>query len=160
MTLAKTTKISSVLIVEDNPIIRQRLVEAVNRHSKLDVCSDFGLFQEGHEYLLDHRPAVLLVDLGLPDGDGVDLIHQARKLGGIESIVVTIFGDEPHVMRAVEAGASGYLLKNVGIDVIGDSIIEMLEGGAPISPAIARHLLQKLHKTEDQNPARSPLHPY
>jgi len=150
MTTDSKNAVSSVLIVEDDPSIRQRLVRAVNSHPQLHVCHDLGLYQDGLECLVSHKPQVLLVDLGLPDGDGINLIHQAQELGKIESIVVTIFGDEPHVMRAIEAGAGGYLLKNTGIDDVGKSIVQMLAGGAPISPAIARYLLKRLYVENDQ----------
>jgi DNA-binding NarL/FixJ family response regulator len=57
--------------------------------------------------------------------------------------VITIFGDEPHVVGALEAGALGYLLKDGTPEYIGASIVDMLAGGSPISPAIARHLLRR-----------------
>ena len=133
---------ASVLIVEDDQHIRKRLIRAVARHPDLNVCAEAGFHDEGMELLVTHKPDVLLVDLGLPDGDGVNLISQACDMGRIESIVMTVFGDETHVMRAIEAGATGYLLKNTGVDDIGASIMEMLNGGAPISPAISRYLLQ------------------
>ncbi|MDQ6972922.1 MAG: response regulator transcription factor [Mariprofundaceae bacterium] len=131
----------SVLIVEDDRIIREKLAGAVELHPRLEVCAATGLHDDGLSLLEKHRPDVLLVDLGLPDGDGIDLICSAEQIGGIESIVVTVFGDKSHVIRAIKAGASGYLLKSSGVDEIGASIQEMLDGGAPISPSIARHLL-------------------
>jgi len=133
---------ASVLVVEDDQHIRKRLSSAVARHPELNICAEAGFHDEGMQLLLMHQPDVLLVDLGLPDGDGVDLISKACEMGKIESIVMTVFGDETHVMRAIEAGATGYLLKNSGVDDIGESIMEMLHGGAPISPAISRYLLQ------------------
>jgi len=62
--------------------------------------------------LVAHKPDVLLIDLGIPDGDGVELINKVCEMGKIESIVMTVFGDETHVMRAIEAGATGYLLQH------------------------------------------------
>jgi len=142
---------ASVLIVEDDPIIRNRLVYAVEKHSQLNVCANAGFYDDGLNFLMEHKPNVMLVDLGLPDGDGIDLIRKAEDIGNIESIVVTVFGDEMHMMRAIEAGATGYLLKNAGIDDIGKSILEMLSGGAPISPAISRYLLQHFRGEKKQS---------
>src|SRR5262245_56567381 len=100
------------------------------------------------------RPDVLLTDLGLPDGSGVDLIRAVRELGGgTQCMVITIFGDEQHVVSGIEAGALGYLLKDGSAEYIGDSIMEMLDGGSPISPAIARHLLKRFRPA---GPAASP----
>ncbi len=133
----------AVLIVEDDPFIRERLVEAVSSHPQLDVCCDSAFYKDGLEMLQQLRPNVLLTDLGLPDGDGIDLIREASRVGGIESIVITVFGDEQHMMDAIEAGASGYLLKNSMVQDIGAAIMEMLEGGSPMSPSIARALLKR-----------------
>jgi len=140
-----------VLVVEDDQYIRKRLTRAVARHPDLNICAEAGFHDDGMDLLVRHKPDVLLVDLGLPDGDGVDLISKASEMRKVESIVMTVFGDETHVMRAIEAGATGYLLKNSGVDDIGKSIMEVLNGGAPISPAISRYLLQ--HFRADKNAA-------
>lgn len=141
--MTTTKAASSVLIVEDDPFIRERLVQAVSAHPQLQVCCDSAFFEDALQMLNRQRPDVLLTDLGLPDGDGIALIREASRLGDIESIVITVFGDEQHMMAAIEAGASGYLLKNSEIEAIGDSILEMLEGGSPMSPSIARALIKR-----------------
>jgi len=94
--------------------------------------------------LAEQGPDVLLTDLGLPDGSGIDLIRQAYAQGAVESIVITVFGDESHMMGAIEAGATGYLLKNSALESVGDAIVEMLDGGSPISPSIARALIRRV----------------
>jgi len=139
--------ISTVLVVEDDPFIRERLTQAVELHPKLQVCGNAAFYEDARSMLQNLHPDVLLTDLGLPDGDGVDLIRQASRLAGIESIVISVFGDEQHMMSALEAGASGYLLKNSNIEAIGESIIEMLEGGSPMSPSIARTLIKRFQHT-------------
>ena len=86
----------------------------------------------------------LLVDLGLPDGSGIELIREARQVSpATQMLVITVFADEQHVMEAIEAGAHGYLLKDGSSDYIARSIAELLAGGAPISPPIARYLLRR-----------------
>jgi len=87
----------------------------------------------------------LLTDLDLPDGSGIDLIRfvRERKLG-TQCMVITVFGDESHVVAAIEAGALAYLLKDASAGMVGRSILEMLAGGSPMSPPVARHLLQRL----------------
>ncbi len=147
---------SSVLIVEDDPYIRERLVQAVAAHPKLHVCCETAFYEDALQMLTELQPAVLLTDLGLPDGDGIDLIHEASRIGHIESIVITVFGDEQHMMAAIEAGASGYLLKNSELESIGQAIIEMLEGGSPMSPSIARALIKRFQPAT--TPAKSVEH--
>lgn len=134
----------TVQIVEDDQYIRARLVEAIEGHAQLSLMSDAGTFNEAKKALALH-PDIFLVDLGLPDGDGIDLIRLAtqQSKGLTKCIVFSVFGDEKRVVRAIEAGASGYLLKDTEISALPASIIELAEGKSPMSPAIARHLLKR-----------------
>jgi DNA-binding NarL/FixJ family response regulator len=99
--------------------------------------------------LLQGAPAdVLLVDLGLPDGSGIDVIRAAARLWPQCAIMVsTTFGDETHVMRSIEAGAAGYLLKDSDPVEIADEIRSLMAGGSPISPIIARQVLRRFRNT-------------
>lgn len=90
---------------------------------------------------------VLLVDLGLPDGSGIDVIGAAvRAWPDCNILVSTHFGDESHVMRSIEAGAAGYLLKDGSPARIADEIRSVACGGSPISPIIARQILLRLQQ--------------
>lgn len=93
-------------------------------------------------------PQVLLVDLGLPDGSGLDIIRELRTdHPDSEAMVVSIFGDEGNVVAAIEAGASGYLLKDTLAEPFLTTIRELHAGGSPISPSIARILLMRARAT-------------
>ena len=143
----------SVLIVEDEPLARRRLEAVVQRIPDLHVAGTAATAQEART-ALQQRPDVLLVDLGLPDGDGVDLIREARRVSPeTRAMAITVFADEQHVMRAIRAGAQGYLLKDGSPEYIGRSILELLAGGSPISAPIARYLLQNLQP--DPRPAEA-----
>jgi DNA-binding NarL/FixJ family response regulator len=104
--------------------------------------------------LLQGAPAdVLLVDLGLPDGSGIDVIQAATRLWPQCAIMVsTTFGDETHVMRSIEAGAAGYLLKDSDSVEIADEIRSLMAGGSPISPIIARQVLRRFRSTPAAGP--------
>ena len=95
--------------------------------------------------MLDLRkPDVLLVDLGLPDVSGIEVIrHASQTLPTCECMVVTVFGDEEHVLASIEAGAAGYLLKDASEESFLSGIRELINGGSPISPIIARRLLKR-----------------
>jgi DNA-binding NarL/FixJ family response regulator len=87
----------------------------------------------------------MLIDLGLPDGNGTDLIRQvSAKRPDVDIMVVTVFGDEQHVVSAIEAGATGYILKDsTAADVV--SCIRLLRaGGSPVSPVVARSVLRAI----------------
>ncbi len=95
---------------------------------------------------------VLLIDLALPDGNGVELIRETReRVPNIKIIVVSIFGDARSVVRAIEAGADGYLLKGAGEQQAEEAIRSVLGGGAPISPAVASHILTRMRERMSPN---------
>jgi len=148
----------TVQIVEDDPNVRMRLMQCIQNHPRLCLTAQSQNFAEGKRALTT-QPDILLVDLGLPDGDGTELIRLAclKNQGKTQSIVFSIFGDEQRVVQAIEAGASGYLLKDTPASTIASSIIEVSQGFAPISPAIAMHLLKRFHIKPQSSPESSPV---
>lgn len=133
-----------VLIVEDEPEFLRRFSDAVAADPELQL---FGAVATGTAAiaLLDVQPPdVMLVDLGLPDVDGVEVIrHASRRCPECDVLVVTMFGDDEHVVASIEAGATGYLLKDASSERIAAAIHELRNGGAPISPSIARRVLAR-----------------
>jgi DNA-binding NarL/FixJ family response regulator len=94
---------------------------------------------------------VLIVDLGLPDGSGVDIIVAAHARWPTCNLMVsTAFGDESHIMRSIEAGATGYLLKDGDFEYLMREIRSIHNGGSPISPLIARKILKRLYASGNQ----------
>lgn len=135
---------TSVLIVEDEPEFLRRFSEAVLADAGLRLLGAVATGAAGRALLDAQPPDVMLVDLGLPDIDGVELIrHAARHHPGCDALVVTMFADEHHVMTSLEAGATGYLLKDASVERIAAAIHELRAGGSPISPGIARRVLQR-----------------
>ena len=135
----------SVLVVEDEAHVRRHLARAVETHPGLELAGEVGSCAEARAQLALRVPDVLLTDIGLPDGTGIELIRELRaRAGDALSMVVTVFGDEKSVIAAIEAGASGYLLKGKDEHDVGAAIDELLAGGSPISPPIARYLLRRL----------------
>ncbi|WP_370204579.1 LuxR C-terminal-related transcriptional regulator [Pararhodobacter marinus] len=131
-----------VLIVEDRTETAKRLAGAVDLLPEFRICSIAHTRQQGLQDLKRFRPRAILVDLGLPDGSGVDIIRAAETADwDCDSLVVTVFGDEKRVIDAIRAGAKGYVLKNDRLEDIGNRLRTVLEGGSPISPQIARYLL-------------------
>jgi DNA-binding NarL/FixJ family response regulator len=138
-----------VILVEDDDRTRERLARTIAGHPQLRLLGTAASCEQARVLLDRARPDVLITDLGLPDGSGVELIREARGLHpGLLALVITVFGDESHVVAAIEAGAMGYLLKDGTADYIGSSILEMIAGGSPISPPIARYLLRRFRVAE------------
>jgi DNA-binding NarL/FixJ family response regulator len=133
-----------VLIVEDDAEILLKLRDTINAHVSFEVVSAVTHFAQGQRALAELQPDILLTDLGLPDGSGLDIIKSIRSLRlDCEALVVSGFQDERLVFQALEAGAKGYILKHDENQKITDAMLTMLKGGAPISPVIARLMLQK-----------------
>lgn len=133
-----------ILIVEDDLNFRQRFAEIVQACVDFRLIDAVGTCAEAKVSLERATPDVLLCDLGLPDGDGADIVRAAReRYPALDAMVVTVFGDEAHVMRSLEAGATGYLLKDSLPEDIIATIKLLHEGGSPINPIIARRLLQR-----------------
>jgi DNA-binding NarL/FixJ family response regulator len=135
----------AVLVVEDDPATRAYVAASVRAQEGLRLAAEADTLTGGFEALKRYRPQVVLVDLGLPDGSGLKLIRAASALSPAPDVmVISSFGDEKSVLAAVEAGAGGYLLKDGSEKDIGGSILRLAAGEAPISPAIAAHLVRRL----------------
>ncbi|MEZ5559562.1 MAG: response regulator transcription factor [Pseudomonadales bacterium] len=138
-----------VMIVEDDPVTRDDWADKVRDDPGLRLAAVCAGFEEASTVLDVTDARVALIDLGLPDGDGTDLIRFAvARDPPIEVMVMTVFGDERHVVRAIEAGATGYLLKDADAPSVSKAIHDLLAGGSPISTAIARHLLRRFRVPE------------
>jgi len=141
MSSEKTT----VLIVEDEPEFRLRFKQIVESEPTLELAGVAANKREAQELIDRTKFDVMLIDLGLPDGNGTDLIRQvSAKRPDVDIMVVTVFGDEQHVVSAIEAGATGYILKDsTAADVV--SCIRLLRaGGSPVSPVVARSVLRAI----------------
>ncbi len=134
---------TSVLIVEDDVRFREAFASAIECAGDMTLIGSAPDFASG-QALLVKTPNVLLVDLQLPDGNGIDLIREAvRRIPECDVMVVSIFGDERHVLDSIEAGATGYLLKDLPPTELVEQIRVLHAGGSPVSPIIARQLLTR-----------------
>jgi DNA-binding NarL/FixJ family response regulator len=134
----------TLALVDDDAAVRERVREVSARDPELTLLAAFNDARSAIDWLADHRVDVLLVDLGLPDMPGVEVIrHCARRHPGTDTMVLTVFDDPEKVLQCVEAGASGYLLKDTG-DELASQIHQLRAGGAPMTPSIARRLLTRL----------------
>lgn len=133
-----------VLIVEDDIKFRDAFAHAVRSAGDMQLLGTADDLPAGIAALDALRPDVLLVDLGLPGGSGIALLrHASATQPACDCMVVTVFGDEQHVLTAIEAGATGYLLKDTRAADVAEQIRVLRAGGSPISPVIARRLLTR-----------------
>lgn len=134
-----------VLIVEDDAVTRKALCLAVEAVPALKLLAEFDSVKPALDWLESNTADVLLTDLGLPDGSGLEIIHAcAKRHPATDIMVVTMSSDEENVLACIEAGAAGYVLKDAGRMDIARAILDLRDGGAPMSPAIARMVLAKV----------------
>jgi len=131
-------------VVEDEPEEREAFAEHITAQPDMQLVLVATNRAEALALLPLHAVDVLLVDLGLPDGSGLDVIVAARaRWPDCNVLVSTIFGDEAHVLPSIEAGATGYLLKDSSAPGLVDEIRSVHAGGSPISPMVARKILAR-----------------
>ena len=142
----------SVAILEDEAHVRRMFESAVRSGPGLALAFSAQTVLEAKALAVTHVAQVYLVDLGLPDADGRDFI---RWIAGNQPdalcMVVTVFGDDEHIVSSFAAGAVGYLLKDAPASEIAQHITELVAGGSPISPSVARRMLQQFRTGNDAN---------
>jgi DNA-binding NarL/FixJ family response regulator len=150
----------TVALVEDDQGTHQRLANAIAANSGLILVFQASTAKAAIDWVKTHQPNVLLVDLGLPDGSGVDVIQAAQRHSPhTDVMVITMFGDEANMIRAFEAGARGYLLKDGTEEDLASHIKNLHAGGSPMSPIIARRLLSRFAPKEPTRSAIDALSP-
>jgi DNA-binding NarL/FixJ family response regulator len=132
----------SILLLEDLPEIRAWLRKLVLQVFPGAVISESARVQDAIELVKSVKFDLALVDLGLPDGSGVDVVTQLRdSQPDAQSVVVTIHDDDEHLFPALQAGAFGYILKEQARELITEQLQRISQGEPPLSPSIARRVM-------------------
>ena len=144
-----TSSYITVALVEDEPETHARLLNALSTDATIQVAYATSAAKPMLQWLVskmgERSPSVLLVDLGLPDQSGLEVIRLCKAMHPTtEIMVITMFGDEANMIRAFEAGASGYLLKDGTESELSEHVRTLHGGGSPMSPIIARQLLSRM----------------
>jgi DNA-binding NarL/FixJ family response regulator len=148
----------TVALVEDDARVRERFERAIAAEPTLRFLYAASTAGELLEWFAENAVDVLLVDLGLPDIPGLELIRRARRLQPACAVmVITMFADEANMLRAFEAGAGGYLLKDGTEADLAAHVISLHGGGSPMSPIIARQLLVRWQADSAAPAAKLPL---
>ncbi|WP_411883184.1 response regulator [Polaromonas sp. YR568] len=157
MQSSPTPSLIHVALVEDDVHFQNAIVTAISASPDIRLMSLASTRAQGLQSLEKAPADVLLVDLGLPDGSGIDVIRAAHTLWPTCAVMVcTAFGDEAHVLQSIEAGASGYLLKDSEPENMLHEIRSLHGGGSPISPLIARQILMRFRAAPSPAPAAVP----
>lgn len=138
-----------ILIYEDNDTLRESICSLLLLHDDFEIAGAFSNCINVVEETRQLNPDVVLMDIDLPKMNGIEAVRKLRQLHAKANIImITVFDDNNHVYDALRAGANGYLLKKYISDKLIQAIHEVQNGGAPMSPAIARLIIQDLHSTQ------------
>lgn len=152
---------SVIGIVEDNKKIRDLIQRYLDMQDKMRCPVGVDSVEEMMEYLEENqKPDIILMDIQLPGMSGIEGIKLIKeKFPDIEIIMLTVYHDSHKIFNSLCAGASGYLLKHTSLPEIKESIETLLNGGAPMSPQIARKVIEHFQKPEPKKENKANLTP-
>jgi DNA-binding NarL/FixJ family response regulator len=141
-----------IVVVEDDAATRKMLVTALDAEPDYRVVAEFGEGRGAIASIKEIKPDLILVDLGLPDVSGIEIIKAiVATCPECNVLVITAFGDDDSIFSALEAGARGYLLKGVTAEELRRDIRHLRDGGSPLSPSVARKLLDRLSPKKSES---------
>jgi len=141
-----------ILIVDDHDIVRKGLAMLVSRQEDLSVVAEAGTVAEALEKARESVPDVVVMDIRLPDGSGIEACRDIRdENADIKVLMLTSYSDEEAVMGSIMAGASGYLLKKIRSQEIVDAIRRVGSGQSLLDPAITASVLERVRRGKEED---------
>lgn len=142
-----------VLIFEDNDRLRESIVSMLEFSEQFEVMAAFPNCEFVEKQVAQHQPDIILMDIDMPKVNGIEAVRLIRSFNSeVQILMITIFDDSSHVFDAIYGGANGYLLKKFLSTKLIHAMEECLEGGAPMSPSIARMVIGKLQNPPNEKP--------
>ena len=137
----------NIIIYEDNANLRESLSSLLALAGDYNVMASYADCSQVMEQVQEGKPDVILMDIDMPGINGIDAVKKIREFNKeVQIIMLTVFDDNTHVFEAMYAGANGYLLKKYVSDKLIHAIREELDGGAPMSPSIARMVINNMQQ--------------
>jgi DNA-binding NarL/FixJ family response regulator len=153
-----SSAVRNLLLVEDNPLFAEQITDAMKALSGRWQIFEFSQGQSAKDWIAQAQSPLdlMLVDLGLPDVSGLEVIRACReRFADMPIVVISVVASEAAVLNAIEAGANGYILKDESIDEITQGIVKVLDGVYPLSPRLARYLFKQLTNPSEKSNART-----
>jgi len=154
-----SNRVIRVLIAEDHTIVREGLKALLAARSGIDVIAEVGNGRAAVEKAQALRPDVVVMDLNMPELNGLEATRLIRETEGLETqvLILSMHSSEEYVRPALRAGASGYLLKGSGLSDLVSAIEALAGGNAFFSPEVARIVLQDSRRPARSGPANNEL---
>jgi DNA-binding NarL/FixJ family response regulator len=144
-----------VLLVDDDPHIRLVIAQELMADARTLLVAQAGSVREGRKAIKQHEFDVLLVDLNLGDGDAFELLEYLKPIRpSVQAVVISVMENEEQVIRAFELGATGYVSKNSWFGNYAQAVLQVANGGASITPNLARRLLQRFDRAHSAESKR------
>ena len=142
---------TGVIIYEDNHHLRDSLSNLITFSKNLVLLGNYAQANEVVNQVQDLQPDVILMDIDMPGMSGIQAVRKIREVNQlVQIIMLTVFDDNSHVLDAICAGASGYLLKKYISDHLLEAVTQVMQGEAPMSPGIARMIINNMHQATAQ----------
>lgn len=134
-----------VLVVDDQALVRRGFALVLGHETDIQVVAEAGTGLEAIAAAREHKPDVILMDIRMPELDGLEATARilAENNGDVRIIILTTFDPDEYVYRALRAGASGFVLKDIPPEALVDAVRTVAEGGAMLSPTITRRLISQ-----------------
>ena len=146
----------SICLVEDDPALREALADLIRAESHFQLLATFPDAESAILGIPDLKPTAVIMDIQLPGLSGISCAAQLiEKLPDLLIMMVTVYDNNDRIFEALTAGASGYLLKRDAPEKLISALTELLEGGSPMSPVIARKVVQKFQNPVDKGKCKN-----
>jgi DNA-binding NarL/FixJ family response regulator len=141
-----------IVIVDDHPLFRKGLQEMIHSDGTFAVCGEAGTTAEGMEVIRDLRPDLVIVDLSLPGANGIELIKNIRaEFSRLPILVLSMHDESLYALRALRAGAEGYVMKHEAMANVIQAIREVFNGRPYLSPAMAAQVITKFAHRDSED---------
>jgi DNA-binding NarL/FixJ family response regulator len=141
-----------VAIYEDNESLRETLASIIRATPEFELAGEFGHCLDAIKNTSAFEPNVVLMDIDMPGKNGIEGLKEIKsRFPDINVIINTVFEDDDRIFQAIKNGATGYLLKKNSLASLIQSIRDVHEGGAPMSPYVARRVLDIQHEVNKKN---------
>ena len=146
-----------LIVVDDHPVVREGLRAMLDAEPDLSVVGEAGSGEDAVRLAAELRPDVVLMDLRMPGTDGVAATGRITAAGTARVLVVTTYDTDADILRAVEAGATGYLLKDTPRRELADAVRAAARGETVLAPPVARALVSRVRLPAVESPTRREL---
>ena len=138
-------KQKKILLVDDHPLMRRGQADLLNREPDFAVCGEAGTAREAMEAIAKLKPDLVLVDMALPDKDGLELIKDIQALHpGLPVLAMSMQDESLYAPRVLRAGGRGYVMKQEGPELLAGAIRTVLSGQVALSPRMSAKLLESM----------------